>query len=83
MIGRNGSREQIDDVSNVNEHVTQKNNTPLSFLRSDWLLPEVALLTTVIIYRPGGRGVRRLFCLGGGGGHLNFRRKERGILRKS
>ena len=58
-------------------HVTPKNNIPLSFLRSDWLLPEVALLTTVIIYRPEGRGSGGFF-FGGGGGHLNFRRTERG-----
>ena len=45
LIGRNGSREQIDDVSNANEARDPKNNTPLSFLRSDWLLSEVALLT--------------------------------------
>ena len=45
LIGRNGSREQIDGVSNANDARDPKNNTPLSFLRSDWLLPEVALST--------------------------------------
>ena len=46
LIGRNGSREQIDDVSHANEAADPKTIAPLSFLRSDWLLPIVSILTT-------------------------------------
>ena len=31
LIGRNGSREQIDDVSNANEARDPKNNSPVVF----------------------------------------------------
>ena len=46
LIGRNGSREQIDDVSHANETRDPKNNSPLSISRSDWLGPSVAMYTT-------------------------------------
>ena len=46
LIGRNGSRKQIDDVSHANEAGDPKTIAPLSFLRSDWLLPIVSILTT-------------------------------------
>lgn len=46
LIGRNGSSEQIDDVSNASKEVTQKTIALLSFLRSDWSLPSLAICTT-------------------------------------
>ena len=46
LIGRKGSREQIDDVPYANEPHPQKDNSPLSFSPSDWLLPSLAILTT-------------------------------------
>ena len=51
MIGQNGSRELIDDVSHANEERDLKTIAPLSFLRSDWLLPMVAILTTIIVFK--------------------------------
>ena len=46
LIGRNGSPEQIDDVSHANETRDPKNISPLSLLHSDWLGPSVAMYTT-------------------------------------
>ena len=47
MIGQNGSREQIDDVSHANEARDPKTIAPLSFLRSDWLPPSLVICTTI------------------------------------
>ena len=49
--GRNESREQIDDVSHANEARNPKNNSPLSFWPSDWLVPTVAMYTTLANYQ--------------------------------
>ena len=46
LIVRNGSREQIDDLSHANETRDPKNISPLSLLHSDWLGPSVAMYTT-------------------------------------
>ena len=51
LIGRNRLREQIDDVSHANEARDPKLIAPLSFLRSDWLQPMVAILTTKYVCR--------------------------------
>ena len=51
LIGRERSREQIDDVPYANESRDPlKQYFLLSLLRSDWLVPEVALYTTVHSY---------------------------------
>ena len=48
LIGRERSREQIDDVPYAYESRDPlKQYFLLSLLRSDWLVPEVALYTTV------------------------------------
>ena len=51
LIGRKGSREQIDDVPYANEPHPHKDNSPLSFSRSDWLGPSLAICTTQEISR--------------------------------
>ena len=51
LIGRERSREQIDDVPYANESRDPlKQYFLLSLLRCDWLVPEVALYTTVDSY---------------------------------
>ena len=51
LIGRERSREQIDDVPSANESRDPlKQYFLLSLLRCDWLVPEVALYTTIYFF---------------------------------
>ena len=42
-------------------HTPQKDNSPLSFSRSDWLLPSLAMLTAVAQHCMEGMGEETLF----------------------
>ena len=82
VIGRNGSREQICGVPILMSHVLQ-DNSPLSFLRSDWLRPFQAIGTTLAkrqicvhvtdilaFHRPALAKFRRHSCLRSSGSEI-------------
>ena len=46
LIGRNGQVNKLMTYPMLMSHTPKKDNSPLSFPRSDWLLPSLAMLTT-------------------------------------